>query len=79
MKPMVKPPRHMIDDIIDVAQNVHQEHRFSVLEMTAAHLLSKPYDNYDRDIRAQRLGHHLQNQRKYFNLHPIEGDELYGK
>lgn len=79
LKPMVKPPRYMVDDLIDVARGVNQEHRFSVLDMTTAHLLSNPYDDYEKNIRAARLGNHLLTQRQYFNLHPLEGDELYGE
>ena len=78
MKPMVKPTRFMIDEIIDVARSIDRsENRFAVLEGTAEHLLSKPFGGYETNIRAIRLGRHLLQQRGYFDLHPLEGDALY--
>lgn len=77
MKPMVKPSRYMIDDIIDVAKTIDNEaNRFAILEGTAEHLISKPYGDYELDIRALRLGRHLIQQRTYFDLHPLEIDKI---
>ena len=78
MRPMVKPPRYMIDDIVDLARVTPEEHRFSVLESTADFLLAKPYGNEVDDIRAARLGQHLIGQRRYFDMHPLDGDPEYG-
>lgn len=77
MKPMVKPPRFIQDDIIDLSHGIHQEHRFSVAEYTIEFLLDKPYQTFDDNIRAARLGHHLASQLGYFTLHPLEGDPFY--
>lgn len=74
LRPMVKPPKFMIDDIVDHARHFPQEHRFSVLEETADYLLDTPYKLEQDNIRAARLGQHLITQRGYFDLHPLIGD-----
>jgi len=80
MKPMVKPNRLIIDDIIDVSRTIdREENRFAVLEGAAEFLISKPYGDFDLDIRALRLGRHLLQQRTYFDLHPLPGDALFEK
>jgi hypothetical protein len=74
---MVKPPKFMIDDIIDFARQTPQEHRFSILEDTADFLLDTPYELEQDNVRAARLGQHLITQRGYFDLHPLTGDPIW--
>jgi hypothetical protein len=79
MKPMVKPPRFMQDDIIDISRSIHAkaDTRFDVVTGSAEFLLSKPYRTDDANIRAARLANHLLQQLSYFDLHPLPGDPLY--
>lgn len=79
MKPMVKPPQYMKDDLIDIGRQLAKEAetRFDVLEGSADYLLSKPYRTDEANIRAARLGQHLLRQREYFSMHPLSGDPEY--